>query len=101
MEQIISFATIISILTIGVVQVIKQTGSIPKNIIPLISIVIGGVIGGISVFIPELFSELSIGARILGGVISGLMATGLWETGKQRNGKTKQDHQKQGGGNIK
>jgi ABC-type enterochelin transport system permease subunit len=101
MEQIISFATIISILTIGIVQVVKQTGSINKNIIPLISIVIGGVIGGISVFIPELFTELSTGARILGGVISGLMATGLWETGKQRNGNTKENHQKQGGGNIK
>ncbi|ARD74423.1 hypothetical protein AWC37_04500 [Staphylococcus xylosus] len=101
MEQIISFATIISILTIGIVQVVKQTGSINKNIIPLISIVIGGVIGGISVFIPELFTELSTGARILGGVISGLMATGLWETGKQRSGNTKENHQKQGGGNIK
>lgn len=101
MEQIISFATIISILTIGIVQVVKQTGSINKNIIPLISIVIGGVIGGISVFIPELFTELSTGARILGGVISGLMATGLWETGKQRSGNTKDNHQKQGGGNIK
>ncbi|MEN1893185.1 holin [Staphylococcus nepalensis] len=101
MEQIISFATIISILTIGIVQGIKQTGSIPKNIVPLISIVIGGVIGGVSLFIPEIFSELSIGARILGGIISGLMATGLWETGKKRSGNTKQDHQKQGGGNVK
>ena len=95
MEQIISIATIISVLTIGIVQGVKQTGSIPKNIIPLISIVIGGVIGGVSVFIPEIFSELSVGARILGGVISG-----LWETGKQRSGKTKDDHQKQGGGKI-
>ncbi|ANQ64177.1 holin [Staphylococcus equorum] len=101
MEQIVTFATIISVLSIGIVQGVKQTGAIPKNIIPLISIVIGGVIGGVSVFIPEIFSDLSIGARILGGIISGLMATGLWETGKQRNGKTKQDHQKQGGGNIK
>lgn len=101
MEQIITFATIISVLTIGIVQGVKQTGAIPKNIIPLISIVIGGVIGGVSVLIPEIFSDLSIGARILGGIISGLMATGLWETGKQRSGKTKQDHQKQGGGNIK
>ena len=29
------------------------------------------------------------------------MATGLWETGKKRSGNTKQDHQKQGGGNVK
>ena len=100
MEQIITFATIISVLTIGIIQGVKQTGSIPKNIIPLISIVIGGIIGGVSIFIPEIFSELSVGARILGGVISGLMATGLWETGKQRSGKTKDDHQKQGGGKI-
>ncbi|OEK70613.1 holin [Staphylococcus equorum] len=101
MEQIITFATIISVLTIGIIQGVKQTGAIPKNIIPLISIMIGGLIGGVSIFIPEIFSDLSIGARILGGIISGLMATGLWETGKQHNGKTKQDHQKQGGGNIK
>ena len=48
--------------------------------------VIGAVIGGLSVFIPELVTGLSFGGRLLAGLISGLMATGIWETFKNRQG---------------
>ena len=50
----------------------------PKNIIPIISMVIGVAVGGITVFIPEIVTELSIAGRLLAGLISGLMATGIW-----------------------
>ena len=53
--------------------------------------VIGLVIGGVTIFIPEIVSELSVAGRLLAGLISGLMATGIWETFKNKNKKNKEE----------
>ncbi|MEJ7218737.1 holin [Staphylococcus gallinarum] len=86
MEQIIAFAGVIAIITGGIVSVIKKANFVPKNYLPVVAMVIGAVIGGLSVFIPELVTGLSFGGRLLAGLISGLMATGIWETFKNRQG---------------
>ena len=101
MEQIIAFAGILSAITIALTEVIKRTNTIPKNIIPIISMVIGVAVGGITAFIPEIITELSISGRLLAGLISGLMATGIWETLRTREGTTKESDNKIGGGNVK
>ncbi|MEB5784145.1 holin [Staphylococcus pseudoxylosus] len=85
MEQIIALAGIISVITIALTEVVKRTKTIPKNFIPIVSMVIGIVIGGVTIFIPEIVSELSVAGRLLAGLISGLMATGIWETFKNKN----------------
>lgn len=94
MEQIIAFAEIISVITIALTEVIKRTKAIPKNIIPIISIFIGVIVGGLTAFIPEIVSELSIAGRLLAGLISGLMATGIWETFKDKKGSNKDNKNK-------
>lgn len=96
MESIIAFATVISVITIALTQLVKQAG-VPKNVVPLIAIGIGIVLGGITAFIPEIVTELSIGGRLLAGLISGLMATGIWETVRTRT-STKDKNNKIGGG---
>lgn len=101
MEQIIAFAGIISVLTIAITQVFKKIGAIPKTVIPALSMLVGVVIGGVTVFIPEIVTELSFGGRLLAGLISGLMATGLWETFKKRSGNTARNDNKIGGGGVK
>ena len=101
MEQIIAFAAVIAVITTGLTQVVKKASVIPKNIIPAVSMVLGAAIGGASVFIPEIGTEISIGGRILAGLISGLMATGLWETFKKRTGNTAKNDNKIGGGGVK
>ncbi|XVL11473.1 holin [Staphylococcus xylosus] len=65
MEQIIAFAGIISVITIALTEVIKRTKAVPKNFIPIVSMVIGIVTGGITIFIPEIVSELSVAGRLL------------------------------------
>lgn len=101
MEQIIAFAAVIAVITTALTQVVKKASVIPKNIIPAVAMVLGAVIGGVSVFIPEIVTELSIGGRILAGLISGLMATGLWETFKKRTGNTARKDNKIGAGGVK
>lgn len=101
MEQIIAFAAVIAVITTALTQVVKKASVIPKNIIPVVAIALGAAVGGVSVFIPEIGTELSVGARILAGLISGLMATGLWETFKKRTGNTARKDNKIGGGGAK
>lgn len=98
MEQIIAFAGVISVITVALVQVLKKLSVVPKNWLPVAGMVVGVVIGGVTTFIPEIVSELSIGGRLLAGLISGLMATGIWETFKNRGGK---NVNKIGGGGVK
>lgn len=98
MEQIIAFASVISVITIALVQVLKKLNVVPKNWLPVAGMVIGVIIGAVSVFIPEIVSELSFGGRLLAGLISGLMATGIWETFKNRESK---NVNKIGGGGVK
>lgn len=101
MEQIIAFAAVIAVITTALTQVVKKASVIPKNIIPVVAIALGAAVGGVSVFIPEIGTEISIGGRILSGLISGLMATGLWETFKKRTGNTARKDNKIGGGGAK
>lgn len=99
MEQIIAFAGVISVITIALVQVLKKLSVVPKNWLPVAGMAVGVIIGGVTTFIPEIVSELSIGGRLLAGLISGLMATGIWETFKNREGKNV--NKKIGGGSVK
>ena len=46
---------------------------------PLVSVVIGVVIGLVALFIPEITGELSVGGHLLAGLISGLSASGLYD----------------------
>ena len=101
MEQIIAFAGVISVITIALVQVLKKLNVVPKNWLPVAGMFVGVVIGVVTNFIPEIVSELSIGGRLLAGLISGLMATGIWETFKDKKGTSENNSNKIGGGNVK
>lgn len=70
-------ATIIAPITTSVIEAIKRATCIKKRYLPLLSLVIGGLIGAAAYFI-----DLELGLRIWAGGISGLAATGLFEIGK-------------------
>ena len=88
MEQIIAFSGVIAVITGAITEVVKRTKKVPKNYLPAVAMIIGLIIGGTTTFVPEIVSELSIGGRLLAGLISGLMATGIWETFKNRKPQT-------------
>lgn len=98
MESIIAFATVISVITIALTQLVKQ-GGVPKNVVPLIAIGIGIVLGGITncLFL-KLLPNYQLVVVCFFGLISGLMATGIWETVRTRTGSTKDKNNKIGGG---
>ena len=84
MTDVMIFATVLSPIVLALIQVIKRTGPIPKNFIPLISLAVGILIG----FLAWPFTELETVLRLWAGGFAGLSATGLFEIGNKRPGTT-------------
>ncbi|WP_182200078.1 holin [Paraliobacillus salinarum] len=86
MEQVLIFATVLLPIVTAVVELVKRTVSLPKNIIPLISLVIGLVVGAAG----YPFSDLELILRLWAGGFAGLAGTGLFELAvNKREGRTK------------
>lgn len=85
MEQVLMFATTLSPIVTGLVELVKKTFNLPKNYIPAISFVLGIIIG----IIAYPFTSMEIVLRIWSGGVAGLSATGLFELVKKREGMTK------------
>lgn len=79
MDTIIVYAGVIGVLTFAIIEAIKASTNIPTKLMPLISIVVGIIIGAIALFVPELTGDLSVGGHLLAGLISGLSASGLYD----------------------
>lgn len=85
METALIFATVASPIVLAVIQLIKNTVTIKKNLVPLVSLVVGLAVG--AVMYP--FTDLDLTIRLWSGAFAGLSATGLFEIGNQRLGTTK------------
>ncbi|WP_413380260.1 holin [Alkalihalobacillus sp. 1P02AB] len=86
METILIFATILSPIILAMIELIKKTVTIPKNYIPVLSFVVGLVIGALA----YPFTDLDLALRLWAGGIAGLSATGLFEIGNDRKGHTRE-----------
>ena len=90
MTAVLVFATILAPVILALVELVKRTGSIPNNLIPLIAFVVGIFTG----FAGAPFTELPLNLRLWSGGLSGLAATGLFELGNRRNGTSKDGENK-------
>lgn len=67
-------ATILSGVTLGVVQAIKQASKINTKLLPLVAILVGMILGSLAIFL-----DADLAMRMWAGGISGLAAVGLFE----------------------
>ncbi|SEO78894.1 Bacteriophage A118-like holin, Hol118 [Amphibacillus marinus] len=86
MDQVLIFATILLPVISALVEMIKLTVNLPKNIIPLLSFLIGLLIGALA----YPFTDLELIMRLWSGGLAGLSATGLFEMINNREGMTKE-----------
>ncbi|MEC0092928.1 holin [Paenibacillus macquariensis] len=85
LNDVLSFATLLSVFVMAVVQLVKITINLPKNIVPLVGVLIGLLLG--LAFYP--FTDLQTVERLWGGGLAGLSATGLFELAfNKRTGNT-------------
>lgn len=87
MEPVLLFATVISPIILALVELLKRSVSLSKNIVPLVSLIIGLLVGAAS----YPFTELELTLRLWAGALAALAATGLFELGNEREGRTKED----------
>lgn len=86
LNNVMAFASVLAVFVLALVQLVKKTVNLPKNIIPLIGVVIGVMVGAAS----TPFTDLDLVLRLWAGGLAGLSATGLFELGNKREGNTKE-----------
>ncbi|WP_430052224.1 holin [Paenibacillus phoenicis] len=86
LNNVMAFASVLSVFVLALVQLVKTTVNLPKNIVPLIGVVIGILVGAAA----SPFTDLDLVLRLWAGGVAGLSATGLFELGfNRREGNTK------------
>lgn len=87
LTDVLAFASLIAVFVLAAVQLVKNTVNLPKNIVPLVGVVIGLVIG----LVAYPFTDLVLTLRLWSGALAGLSATGLFELAfNGRQGTTKE-----------
>lgn len=87
LNNVMAFASVLAVFVLALVQLVKTTVNLPKNIVPLIGVVIGILVGAAA----SPFTDLELVLRLWAGGLAGLSATGLFELGlNKRDGGTKQ-----------
>lgn len=87
MNMVLAFASTLSVIILALVQLVKNTINVPKNLVPLIGLVVGVLIGVAA----YPFTDLEMVPRLWAGGLAGLSATGLFELAlKNRPGTTKE-----------
>ncbi len=75
LNNVIAFASVLSVIILAAVQLVKKTVPVPNNFIPLVGLVVGLLIG----WAAQPFTDLSLTLRLWSGALAGLSATGLFE----------------------
>ncbi|SET16020.1 holin [Paenibacillus sp. NFR01] len=86
LNQVLTFASVLSVFVMALVQLVKTTFDLPRNIIPAIGLGIGLLVGAAAFPL----TDLGLALRLWAGGIAGLSATGLFELAfNKRDGTTK------------
>jgi hypothetical protein len=87
LTEVLAFASMLAVFVLAGVQLVKSTINIPKNVLPLVGLMIGLVIGAVA----YPFTALELVLRLWSGALAGLSATGLFELAfNKRSGTTKE-----------
>lgn len=79
------FATVLVPIILGLIQAIKSSVALPKNIIPLVAVVLGLLVG----LVAYPFTDLTFDLRLWAGALAGMASVGLFEISNYRPGVTK------------
>lgn len=86
LTNVLAFASVLAVFVLALVQLVKKTINMPTNIVPLVGLVIGMLVGAAA----YPFTDLDLTLRLWAGGLAGLSATGLFELAfSDRKGETK------------
>lgn len=89
MDNIITVAMILMPMVLAITEIVKSSVVMKKNLIPLVSVIIGLILGVLSYYVTDLHLEgYTVVDHVFIGFASGVLATGTYELGKFRGGNT-------------
>lgn len=87
LTDVLAYASVLAVFVLAVVQLVKNSVNVPRNLLPLIGLVIGLLVGAAA----YPFTELELVLRLWAGGLAGLSASGLFELAfSKRDGTTKE-----------
>lgn len=87
LTDVLAYASVLAVFVLALVQLVKKTINVPNNILPMIGLIIGLLVGAAA----YPFTDLEIVLRLWAGGLAGLSATGLFELAfSNRSGTTKE-----------
>jgi len=75
LNSVLTFASVLVVFVLALVQLVKNTVNVPKNIVPVIGLIVGLIVGALA----QPFTDLGLMLRLWSGGIAGLSATRLFE----------------------
>lgn len=85
--DVLAYASVLAVFVLALVQLVKKSINVPNNILPLIGLIIGLLVGAAA----YPFTDLELVLRLWAGGLAGLSATGLFELAfSNRSGTTKE-----------
>lgn len=88
LNSVLAFASVLAVFVMALVQLVKNTFVLPRNIVPVVGLAIGLLVGAIA----YPFTDMNLILRLWAGGLAGLSATGLFELAfNKREGTKKND----------
>ena len=85
-NEMLALASALAVIVPLAISAVKSAFNIPNNVIPLVAMLLGAVLGGLSL---PLFPQVSVFMLIWAGAIAGAGGVGVREVVTQREGYSK------------
>lgn len=86
MIQMLALVTFVAPVVTGLVEIVKRAVALKNNLIPLVALVVGVVVGFAA---QPIFPDVDLYLRLWAGGLAGMTSVGLYEFGTKREGTTK------------
>lgn len=86
-NEMLALASALAVIVPLAISAVKSAFNIPNNVIPIVAILLGAVLGGLSL---PLFPQVSVFMLIWAGAIAGAGGVGVREVVTQREGYSKE-----------
>lgn len=88
LNNVLAFASVLAVFVMALVQLVKNSVTLPRNVVPAVGLIIGLLVGAAA----YPFTDMNLILRLWAGGLAGLSATGLFELAfNKRSGTTKEE----------
>ncbi|MEK5032535.1 holin [Paenibacillus sp. FSL R7-0302] len=88
LNNVLAFASVLAVFVMALVQLVKNSVNLPRNVVPAVGLAIGLLVGAAA----YPFTDMDLILRLWAGGLAGLSATGLFELAFNKRGGTTREN---------